>query len=130
MTKRNRTNEEWLELVSQQRASGLTTAAWCQENNIKLPTFADRITRLRKLGLITEPKPPGGRHCERRTTTEILKYEQLQTTQWLEVSPLPLTDAAIEKKELRVKIGEFEIFVSPTFEETVFVRICKALTSI
>ena len=61
-----RTNEEWMELYERQRASGLTMKDWCIANDVKLPTMADRVTRLRKLGLINEPKPAGGRYSPRR----------------------------------------------------------------
>jgi len=127
----NHTNERWLELVSRQRASGLTLEVWCKENNVKLPTMADRITRLRKAGLITEPKPNKGgkpRKGERRTTTDLTKCEQLQPTQWVEAVLMPAT--ATETKDICVKIGKFEILVPPTFDDSAFVRVCKALASI
>ena len=41
---------------------------WCTANDVKLPTMADRVTRLRKLGLINEQKPAGGRYSPRRQT--------------------------------------------------------------
>jgi len=65
-----RTNEEWLELYKQQRASGLTMKEWCTANDVKLPTMVDRITRLRKLGLINEQKPAGGRYLPIRQTAK------------------------------------------------------------
>jgi len=65
-----RTNEEWQELYELQRASGLTMKDWCAVNDVKLPTMADRVTRLRKVGLIEGQKPAGGRYSPRRQTTE------------------------------------------------------------
>jgi len=126
-----RTNEKWLELVSQQRASGLTLETWCNENGIKLPTMADRISRLRKMGLITEPKPNKGgkpRKGERRPTTELRKYEQLQTTQWMEVTPFSFPVSAPKTKDICVRIGEFEIVVPDNFADETFMRVCKLLS--
>ena len=51
-----RTNADWLELVKLQRASGLTVEAWCEDQGINLHTMADRMSRLRKKGML-EPSP-------------------------------------------------------------------------
>jgi len=124
-----RTNEEWLELVNQQRSSGLTLEGWCGENGVNLHTMADRIGRLRKAGLITEPKPAGGRHCDRRTTTELRKYAALETTQWVEILE-PVKPQTLSAPEIRVEVGVYKIIVPPEFSEAVFLRICKALMSL
>jgi hypothetical protein len=118
-----RTNEEWLEMVSAQRASGLTVEEWCAQNGVNLHTMADRICRLRKLGLWKEPRPAGGRHSERRTTTELRKYEQFQAAQWVEVSGEAATEP--EAGEICVEIGRFKIIVPLEFSEAAFSRVCK-----
>jgi hypothetical protein len=125
---KTRTNEEWLEIVSEQRASGLTVEAWCSENGVNLHTMADRIVRLRKLGLWQEPRPAGGRHSERRTFTELRKYEQSQAVEWVEVSE----EAAPEPEtcEIFVEIGKFKIIVPLEFSEAAFSRVCKTLASL
>lgn len=120
-------NEKWLKLVSQQRASGLTMEAWCIENGIKLATMADRITQLRKIGLITEPRPAGGRYCERHKTTELRKCEQRQATKWVEISQTVLTPQTHDITEIQVKVGAFTIVVSENFHDETFVRVCKLL---
>ena len=122
-------NEIWLERISEQRASGLTIEAWCNENGIKLPTMADRISRLRKMGLITEPRPAGGRHCERRVTTELRKYDQLQAPKWIEVSRTAEVPQSLEKTSIQVKVGAFTIVVPKNFHDETFMRVCKVLNN-
>ena len=125
-----RTNDEWLGLVKQQRASGQSAKAWCKAENISYYTFVDKVTRLRREGLIIDPKPAKGRYSKHNVTTERQKCEQLQSPQWLEVIPPPTSSAERETRDLCVKIGVYEIVVPSAFEEAAFIRICKALTSI
>ena len=41
-------NEQWLELITQCRASGLTDRQWCIQNGIPVSTFYYHIRALRK----------------------------------------------------------------------------------
>ena len=43
-----RSLEEWMELVTECRQSGLTDAAWCNEHGISPSCFYNAVTRLRK----------------------------------------------------------------------------------
>ena len=43
-----RSLDEWLELVTSCRQSGLTAAAWCHENGISPSCFYNAVSRLRK----------------------------------------------------------------------------------
>lgn len=43
-----RTLEEWMTLVTQCRQSGLSDAAWCEENGISASSFYNAVTRLRR----------------------------------------------------------------------------------
>ena len=43
-----RSMEEWMELVTECRQSGLTDAAWCNEHGISPSCFYNAVTRLRK----------------------------------------------------------------------------------
>ena len=43
-----RSREEWMELVTECRQSGLTDAAWCNEHGISPSCFYNAVTRLRK----------------------------------------------------------------------------------
>lgn len=43
-----RSLDEWMELVTACRQSGLTDAAWCHENEISPSCFYNAVSRLRK----------------------------------------------------------------------------------
>lgn len=43
-----RSLEEWMDLVTECRQSGLTDAAWCNEHGISPSCFYNAVTRLRK----------------------------------------------------------------------------------
>ena len=43
-----RSLEEWMDLVTECRQSGLTDAAWCHEHGISPSCFYNAVTRLRK----------------------------------------------------------------------------------
>ena len=47
-----RSMEEWMELVTECRQSGLTDAAWCHEHGISPSCFYNAVTRLRKRVLV------------------------------------------------------------------------------
>ena len=53
-----RSLEEWMELVTECRQSGLTDAAWCNEHGISPCCFYNAVTRLRKKACqIPDPAP-------------------------------------------------------------------------
>jgi len=43
-----RSNSEWLQLISECRQSGLADNAWCEHNGIKVSSFYNAVSRLRK----------------------------------------------------------------------------------
>jgi len=43
-----RSESEWLQLISECRQSGLADNAWCEHNDINVSTFYNTVTRLRK----------------------------------------------------------------------------------
>jgi len=116
MTAIKRTNEEWLELVQTQRASGLTMKTWCAANGVNLYTMADRASKLRRDGLLTEPKPNRGVKSRRRS-------------EWVEVS-LPATVIPRSSTEIEVRINGFTVTVTENFSEAVFAQICKTLMAL
>ena len=53
-----RSLDEWMELVTECRQSGLTDAAWCNEHRISPSCFYNAVTRLRKKACqIPDPAP-------------------------------------------------------------------------
>ena len=53
-----RSLDEWMELVTECRQSGLTDAAWCNEHGISPSCFYNAVTRLRK-NACHKPYPVG-----------------------------------------------------------------------
>lgn len=44
-----RSNDEWMELITQCRQSGLPDITWCEQQGIPASTFYNAVTRLRKM---------------------------------------------------------------------------------
>ena len=43
-----RSQQEWLQLITECRQSGMADNAWCERHNIPLSSFYNAVTRLRK----------------------------------------------------------------------------------
>ena len=48
MRAKKRNLKEWLDIVMECRKSGLSDAAWCEQNDVSVTAFYNAITRLRK----------------------------------------------------------------------------------
>ena len=129
MSVTRRTNQEWLALYEQQRASGMTVKDWCAAKGIKLPTMADRITHLRKLGLIREPKPSRGKNSITDKKQEASKQSKKQKVDWMPLdmpapsaitgkNPLPSLAAELPEK-IEIQIKDCIICVNMPLEEVV-----------
>lgn len=46
--KKTRNDQEWLELIQECRASGLSDREWCQKHSISIKTFHNKVSDLRK----------------------------------------------------------------------------------
>jgi len=101
MAGKNRTNEEWLEIVKMQRASGDSAKAWCAANDISYHTFVDRVARLRKEGKITEPKPGRGVNMPKQSRYQ--KDNQNGTDEFLSIEEL--SRPAQQKQQINVNIN-------------------------
>ena len=65
-----RSMEEWMELVTECRQSGLTDAAWCHEHGISPSCFYNAVIRLRKRACQI-PEPVG-----KATTLDLTSHKQ------------------------------------------------------
>jgi hypothetical protein len=115
---KKRTNEEWLKLYKEQRESGKTVRTWCAENNINANTLSDRISRLRKAGMIEGV--PGGKRLKKTNASS--------TASWIEIMPNKSPKNTF--KEISVEIGKFKIKLMPDFCEKTFLCACKLLVSL
>jgi len=123
-----RTNEEWLKIYRQQRESGKTMRAWCTEKNINANTLSDRVSRLRKAGLIEGKKPPGGKYPQKNVKIGITETVSNEKTPWIEV--LPTKNKVSPVKEICIEIGKFKIKLKSDFCEKTFLRTCELLVSL
>lgn len=48
MSKKIRSDQEWLELIQECRTSGLSVRDWCQMRSISIKTFYNKVSDLRK----------------------------------------------------------------------------------
>ena len=51
-----RTDEEWMNLIHECRASGLSDKNWCEEHQIPVSSFYYQVRRLRKMACEISPK--------------------------------------------------------------------------
>ena len=55
--KKTRSEQEWLDLIQECRASGLPDREWCQMHSISIKTFHNKVSDLRKKScIIPEPQ--------------------------------------------------------------------------
>ena len=81
-----RSLDEWMELVTECRQSGLTDAAWCNEHGISPSCFYNAVTRLRKKACqIPDPAP-------KASTLDLTSHKQdvVQIAIEPEISPAEL----------------------------------------
>ena len=81
-----RSLDEWMELVTECRQSGLTDAAWCNEQGIAPSSFYNAVTRLRKRACQI-PAPVG-----KASTLDLTSHKQdvVQIAIESEISPAEL----------------------------------------
>ena len=83
MTKRRiyRSEQEWLQIITESRQSGLTDHAWCELHNISNSSFYNAATRLRKKACqIPEPEK----------TSYVLDFTSHQEVVKIDIIPSPL----------------------------------------
>ena len=77
-----KTKEEWISVINECRASGLSARSWCRDHGISPSTFYSNVRRLRKLA------------CD---ISESQSGNALDVTQ--EVVPLQVTDSTVCEAE-------------------------------
>jgi len=104
MGQKKRTLTEWVTIIGQQKASGLTQEAWCEANGINYHTFLDRSRRMRRL-----------------------QEQESRPVHWVEARELMQPENA---EMIHIEIGSFRVMVSDSFRETALFRVCKSLMSL
>ena len=68
-----KTEQEWMDLITSCRASGLTDKEWCEQNGIPLSTFYNTARRLRKKAFQIPPKASSRSIIDLTTSQDIVK---------------------------------------------------------
>lgn len=87
----SRSLEEWMALVTECRRSGLSDAAWCEQNGISSSCFYNAVSRLRKKACDI-PEPSG-----KATTLDLTTSHQDVVR--IDIQPEVLPDEVIQPKE-------------------------------
>ena len=95
--------EDWQQLVSDYRSSGLTAPVWCQQKQLSIHKLRYWITKFNK----AESKDEAGQ-------------------QWVSVK----TDLPVPTAAITVKIGNAEISVSQCFDKKLFADVVHSLLSL
>jgi hypothetical protein len=112
---KRRTREEVARLVGEMRASGQTPEEFCESRGIKLRTFRDWMSLLKKL----DTRTPGMKGSE-------------QLMSWLELgkSETTLNDARILPPAIEIVIGRYIVRVSANFEQVLLADVCRVLAGL
>ncbi|MDO4939108.1 MAG: hypothetical protein Q4E54_04015 [Lachnospiraceae bacterium] len=114
------TDEQWLEIFRQCKASGISDLQWCRENHIAPSTFYYRLKKLRK-----EASAPAA-----ETKVHLPEYH--------EVVPLIVCDEEISQKHqisnetprIRISIGEIKLDVYSEADHALIAETLMAVKSI
>lgn len=90
MRNKNRTPNEWMLLITECRQSGLSDAAWCEQNDIPVTSFYNAVSRLRKKAC-SIPKAAGKSNIIDLTASkqEVVKVEITPDAAPVEMIPQP-----------------------------------------
>ena len=91
--KRNRrSDDEWFQIITECRQSGLSDRAWCEQHDIKISTFYNAAVRLRKKAC--EIPAPSKNACT-------MDFTSRQDVVRVDICPEKATEAAVPaRKEL------------------------------
>ena len=120
-----RSLDEWMDLVTECRQSGLTDAAWCNEHGISPSCFYNAVTRLRKKACQI-PEPAG-----KASTLDLTSHKQdvVQITIEPEDSPAELLPHA-EKEKCMVNFHGKLVMDNGTQSINGFAHVCPAADDI
>ena len=96
-----RSLEEWMDLVTECRQSGLTDAAWCNEHGISPSCFYNAVTRLRKKACQI-PEPVGKASAIVYTMVEMAKANGVNVYHYLTYLLEKLPDDWMSDDELEL----------------------------
>ena len=104
---KNRSDEERVRLISEQRSSGKTQQEWCAEHGIKLRTFCDWV-RWSNRG----------------------KFESTDRVNWIEPDAGRVSSETDSVSAIEVSAGLYTVSVKPGFDRVTFLDICRILAEL
>ena len=111
MPRKRRTDQEWIELIQQCKASGYTDSEWCKLNGLSLSTFYTKLKLLRDKASLEEINKPVLH--QRQEVVEVDFTEQP-----LQESPKLIQEVAVCLKLNGVGIEIFNTATQSTIENT------------
>jgi len=105
-----RSSEEWLALITEQKASGKKRSAWCREHGIRPDAMTKAERRLKADSRQFTPKP----------------------AEWLELSPQSDTETQPMENEnansaVKIRMGDIEIEISASYPTEKLATLMRAL---
>jgi len=105
----------WVKLIEECKNSGLSQAGFCSERGLKLATFYGWKARLKKRGLLPEPK----------------KNKASKPSRFLEAIGPGTPELSPEPTSLTLKVNEqFSLKLEKGFDEVLLVRTLKVLAKL
>lgn len=92
MRNRKRTLNEWMDIITKCRQSGLSDAAWCEQNGVSASCFYNAVSRLRKKACEV-PAPLGKADVLDLTSAKQDVVEVSITPDIIQTKPLPCEEA-------------------------------------
>ena len=102
MSTTSTSQEHWLNLINECRASGLTDRQWCIQNGISVSTFYYHVRTLRKKACIL-PEPAGAA-AQKQEVVPIPLWET--QTQASDTVPVSMPSVCLEMQGIHVEIHE------------------------
>lgn len=124
MSKKIRSDQEWLELIQECRASGLSARNWCQTNSISIKTFYNKVADLRKNSCVT----PGSQTVLSGQKHEVVPLEMAANPVLYPENP---TDGAVQipsaHAAVTVRISGYSVEISESASEDIIRNTFLAL---
>ena len=124
MIKRNyRTDEEWLSLIQECRASGLTDKQWCEEHDICPSNFYYQIRKFRKQACeIPEPQTKSSLEFPKQEVVQVtLEQPVQQETQTYQ------TEWKSPETTISVQVGGIQVGITNAASEEAIFNTISAL---
>jgi len=107
-----RTTAEGEALITEQRTSGQTQAAWCAAKGVNLHTLRDRSSRLNRMGREQESKPGKAAPV---------------SAGWMEVMPGNSMETPFG---IRIEHGGFTVTVTTGFDAELLTEVLRAVSRV